>query len=414
MGWLLYIVIGGGLVYIAIYLYGQQKRIQLQTEMREMMTTFFTNIGHKLRTPLTLIGGPVTEVMRTEHLSDRGQELLGMVRRNSDNMLTLVNRMLDYDHNPDNYLVDDNVVMPNRDGHDSSNNPDGYNSHDSHDVVAASYATPTHPDVKLLVVEDTRDLRQFLFTILSSDYSVITAENGQEGLEKARSEMPDFIITDVMMPIMDGMTMVHELKQDKNTSHIPIVILSAKASMTDRVQGLREGVDDYITKPFSATYLKERVANIIARRRSLQQDVLVELSHQASKKEQGSQTEFKLNSPEIIDQDKVMMDKLMAYLEAHIDDSELKMDDMAQAVNLGRTVFYGKMKSIVGMAPVEFVRHIRMQRAEELIVKSKESLSQIAYAVGFTDPKYFSKCFKKETGMSPSEYRAKAKAGEGE
>ena len=87
---------------------------------------------------------------------------------------------------------------------------------------------------------------------------------------------------------------------------------------------------------------------------------------------------------------------------------------MAQAVNLGRTVFYGKMKSIVGMAPVEFVRHIRMQRAEELIAKSKESLSQIAYAVGFTDPKYFSKCFKKETGMSPSEYRAKAKAGEEE
>ena len=414
MGWLIYIIIGGGLVYIAIYLYGQQKRIQLQTEMREMMTTFFTNIGHKLRTPLTLIGGPVTEVMRTEHLSDRGQELLGMVRRNSENMLTLVNKMLDYDHNPDNYLVDDNVVMPNRDGHDSSNNPDNYNSHDSHDVVAAAYATPTHPDVKLLVVEDTRDLRQFLFTILSSDYSVITAENGQKGLEKARSEMPDFIITDVMMPIMDGMTMVHELKQDKDTSHIPIVILSAKASMTDRLQGLREGVDDYITKPFSATYLKERVANIIARRRSLQQDVLVELSHQASKTEQGSQTEFKLNSPEIIDQDKVMMDKLMAYLEAHIDDSELKMDDMAQAVNLGRTVFYGKMKSIVGMAPVEFVRHIRMQRAEELIAKSKESLSQIAYAVGFTDPKYFSKCFKKETGMSPSEYRAKAKAGEEE
>lgn len=275
--------------------------------------------------------------------------------------------------------------------------------------------TPTNSDVKLLVVEDTRDLRQFLFTILSSDYSVIAAENGQEGLEKARSEMPDFIITDVMMPVMDGMTMVHELKQDKNTSHIPIVILSAKASMTDRLQGLREGVDDYITKPFSATYLKERVANIIARRRSLQQDVLVELSQQGSKtKEERNRTEFKLSSPEIIDQDKVLMDKLMAFLEKHIGDSELKMDDIAQAVNLGRTAFYGKMKSIVGMPPVEFVRHIRLQRAEELITKSKDSFSQIAYAVGFTDPKYFSKCFRKETGMSPSEYRAKVKAGEKE
>ncbi len=400
MGWLLYIIIGGGLVFIAFYLYGQKKRIQMQTEMREMMTTFFTNIGHKLRTPLTLIGGPVTEVMKSEKLSDRGQELLSMVRRNSDNMLTLVNKMLDYDHNPDNYLVDDNVTK-----HINGN-----------DVPATEAGTtPTNSDVKLLVVEDTRDLRQFLFTILSSDYSVIAAENGQEGLEKARSEMPDFIITDVMMPVMDGMTMVHELKQDKNTSHIPIVILSAKASMTDRLQGLREGVDDYITKPFSATYLKERVANIIARRHSLQQDVLVELSQQGSKtKEERSRTEFKLSSPEIIDQDKVLMDKIMAFLEKHIGDSELKMDDIAQAVNLGRTAFYGKMKSIVGMPPVEFVRHIRLQRAEELITKSKDSFSQIAYAVGFTDPKYFSKCFRKETGMSPSEYRAKVKAGEKE
>ena len=105
-----------------------------------------------------------------------------------------------------------------------------------------------------------------------------------------------------------------------------------------------------------------------------------------------------------------MMDKLMNYLEQHIGNPDLKMEDMAAAVNLGRTVFYGKMRSIVGMAPVEFMRHIRMQRAEELIVNSKMGLSQVAYAVGFSDPKYFSKCFKKMVGMSPSEYRTKGGA----
>lgn len=408
MGWLLYIITGGIIVFIVMYIYAQRQRIKMQDELSEMRSTFFTNIGHKLRTPLTLIGGPVTEVLNGEKLSGKGHELLEMVKRNSENMLGLVNSMLNYENNPDNYLVDDSHIIngaspasPSSEGEVSA--PSGENL-----------------SIKLLVVEDNRDLRQFLFSILSSDYSVLTAENGQVGLEKARKEMPDFIISDVMMPVMDGLTMVHELKQDKNTSHIPIIILSAKASMKDRLQGLREGIDDYITKPFSATYLKERVANIITRRKSLQQEVLSQLSNQTDQANQTDQTnltdkslsnranqsqEFRLKSPEIIDEDKVMMEKLMAFLEEHIDDSSLKMEDMAQAVNLGRTVFYGKMKSIVGMAPIEFVRHVRLQRAEELVAKSKENFSQIAYAVGFADPKYFSKCFKKETGMSPSEYR---------
>ena len=193
--------------------------------------------------------------------------------------------------------------------------------------------------------------------------------------------------------------------------------------MSDRVQGLREGVDDYITKPFSATYLKERVENIIARRKTMQKEVLAQLSSasigtatdEQSGNSSNSHTEavkgegYHLSSPEIIDEDKVMMEKLMAYLEKNIDNSDLKMEDMAATLNLGRTVFYGKLRSIVGMTPMEFARHVRMQRAEELIAKSKMTFSQVAYAVGFTDPKYFSKCFKKETGFSPSEYRKKGK-----
>lgn len=382
MGWLLYIIIGGGIVFIFMYIYAQRQHIKMQAKLRDTLTTFFTNIGHKLRTPLTLIGGPVAEVIKEGNLSGKQQEMLDMVQRNSENMLSLVNSMLDYEHNPDNYLVDDKTVQ------------------ESAPVASAAAGEDWNgSDIKLLVVEDNRDLRRFLFTILSSNYSVLTAENGQEGLEKAQTEMPDFIISDVMMPVMDGLTMVHKLKQDKNTSHIPIIILSAKASMQDRLQGLHEGIDDYITKPFSATYLKERVANIIARKSSLQQEMLEQLSHSPEA------PDYHLSSPVIIDEDKAMMEKLMAFLEKNIDNSELKMEDMASFVNLGKTVFYGKMKSIVGMTPGDFLRHIRMQRAEELIVNSKQNFSQIAYAVGFTDPKYFSKCFKKETGMSPSEYR---------
>lgn len=427
MGWMTYIMSGGALIFIILYMYGQQQRIKMQSEMSDLRTTFFTNIGHKLRTPLTLIGGPVTEVMKNEHLSEKGHELLEMVRRNSENMLSMVNSMLSYNQDPDNYLVDDiNAPFAGTSEDDNLNDQDGVNPN-----------SPEHPDIKLLVVEDNRDLRRFLFSILSSVYSVITAENGKEGLEKASTELPDFIISDVMMPEMDGLTMVHKLKENKNTSHIPIIILSAKASLQDRLQGLREGVDDYITKPFSATYLKERVANIISRRRSFQQDMLSEYSALADgkKKEPQAQSEnevstpskedneqkneqktqqqpaeqYTLKTPEIIDEDKLMMEKLMAYLEENLDNSALRMEDLAAAVNLGRTVFYGKVKAIVGIPPNEFVRHIRLQRAEELVAKSKENFSQIAYAVGFSDPKYFSKCFKKETGLSPSEYREKSR-----
>ena len=236
-------------------------------------------------------------------------------------------------------------------------------------------------------------------------YPFIYVSAGQRGLQIAEAEMPDFIITDVMMPVMDGLTMVHRIKQNKDICHIPIIVLSAKASLDDRLQGLREGIDDYITKPFSATYLKLRVENIIGQRRMIQQNNVTQLDSAAA-------DTYRLESPQIVDADKEMMKRLMVYLEENIANPGLKIDDLAAAVNLGRSVFYGKMKSIVGMTPVDFVRHIRIQRAEELITKSDYSFSQIAYSIGFSDPKYFSKCFKKETGMTPSEYRDKADRGE--
>ena len=401
MGWCFYVIIGGALVFLAIYLINQRQRMKMQTEMGRMRAEFFTRISHQLRTPLTLIGGPVTEVLKSEKLSERGHGLLNMVRRNSQSMLALVDNMLHYDRDSDNYLVDD------------TNAPFALSNVEQSavtDNVEADHGQRT----TLLVVEDNADLRLFLSTILSHDYTVLTADNGLQGLETARKQLPDFIISDVMMPVMDGLAMVHELKQDATTSHIPIIILSAKASMQDRLQGLREGIDDYIPKPFSATYLRERVANIIARRHSLQKEALAQLTDRAAeaqeqtsqeKSEENTPTTYRLSAPEIIDADKVMMDKLMAFLEEHISDPALRMEDMAEEVNLSRTAFYSKMRSIVGMPPVEFVRHIRLQRAEQLVAQSKDSFSQIAYAVGFADPKYFSKCFRKATGMTPSEYR---------
>ncbi len=397
----LYVLLFCGAVWVAVYIYALRSKARIEREIGEVKTRFFTEISHKLRTPLTLIGGPVTEVLNAEKLTDTARRHLEMVQRNSKHMLELVNKMLRYNLNKGVYISDEAVPelasIAGMKPVEPSVADAPIADHDESDA-----AMPQHEKnkggVRLLIVEDNDDLRAFLMGILSSEYVVLQAENGRRGLEIAEREMPDFIITDVMMPEMDGLTMIHNIKQNNDICHIPIIVLSAKASLEDRLQGLSEGIDDYITKPFSALYLKSRVSNIIRQRRMLQQTYVEQITPEAP------QT-YKLEAPQIVDADKKMMEQLLEYLEEHIADPSLKIEDLAETVNLSRSVFYGKIKSIVGMTPIDFVRHIRMQRAEELIVKSDYTFSQISYKVGFADPKYFSKWFKKETGMTPSEYR---------
>lgn len=413
---LLYFLLFCGVIFVLIYIYTLRTKAAMERELSEMKTRFFTDISHKLRTPLTLIGGPVAEVLEAGGLSGTARNHLEMVQRNAARMLQLVNTMLKYAKEV--YINDGTNSGQGTALTEGARIEDGEVSDNTAasivtDAAAGAAVTPTEnkpkaeqdgksPAEKLLVVEDNRDLRAFLVSILCNDYNVLQADNGQQGLEIAEREMPDFIITDVMMPVMDGLTMVHRIKQNKDICHIPIIVLSAKASLEDRLQGLSEGIDDYITKPFSALYLKSRVSNIIRQRHLLQQNYVTQLKPE-------DRRTYKLESPQIVDTDNEMMKKLMDYLEKRIGDPTLKIEDLADAVHLGRSVFYGKIKSIVGMTPVDFVRHLRMQRAEELVANSSYPFSQIAYMVGFADPKYFGKCFKKETGMTPSEYREKAK-----
>ncbi len=373
-----------------------RRRMKVEREISEQKTKLYTDASHRLRTPLTLIGGPVTEVLQSGELSDEAREQLEMVQRNARNMLEMTNNMLS-GYMDNTFFVDDEHVPV-------------FGEADETLVRAVEGESPTTSDIRLLVVEDNDDLRQFLHSILSRDYSVITATNGKEGLEKAQTELPDFIITDVTMPVMDGMTMIHEIKQREDICHIPIIVLSAKASMDDKLRGLEMGIDDYITKPFSSVYLKNRVENIINQRRQLQQRIVAELSREQSTKEDAKE-EYRLSTPEIVDYDKQFMEKLMAYLEKHVSDSDLRIEDMASAVAMNRTTLFTKLKSITGMSPVDFVRHLRMQRAIEMVAKSEEPFAQIAYSIGFTDQRYFSRVFKKETGMTPSEYRQQAREG---
>lgn len=403
-----------------IYYYNRRQRENLNHDMSEMKNRFFSNASHKLRTPLSLIGGPIRQVLENDHsLSDDSRSLLLIVQRNAAEMLEMLNKMLKFDNNSNLYL-DEGSEKAFELTDDSSGNIDDSNARTYLEELGPVDSKDNGDKaITLLVVEDNADLRQFLYTILKPDYNVLLAENGKEGLIKARQQMPDFILTDVTMPVMDGITMVHYIKQNVNTAHIPIIVLSAKASEEDHLKGFEEGIDGYLTKPFSATYLKGRIEAVINQRHALQQDLLKQIQRSENANFQLAHAYPQTSSHTDDNMDKSVTktlsindattEKIVNYITSNISNPDMKIDDIAMAMGMSRSVLYGKIKNAVGMTPVDFVRHIRIMRATELLCQTDDTLSSIAYSVGFSDPKYFSKVFKKEMGIIPSEYRENAR-----
>lgn len=275
-----------------------------------------------------------------------------------------------------------------------------------HEGVEPQNANIDTEQVSILIVEDNPELRSFLKDILSGSYKIIEATNGEEGLKNALQYMPDFIISDVMMPVMDGLDMVKAIKEDRSICHIPIILLSAKSSLDDRISGLEQGIDDYITKPFSSTYLKTRIKFLLNQRKTLQEFYLKQWTEK-QKDNSISPANIEPAKPQIISFDDQFMQQVMEIMEKQMDNSEWTIDQFAQELGMGRTVFYQKLKSIIGLSPIDFVREMRIKRAMQLIESGEYNVSSIAYMTGFNDPKYFSKCFKKKYGVSPSEYGGK-------
>jgi len=259
----------------------------------------------------------------------------------------------------------------------------------------------TEEKLSILIVEDNDELRRFLRNILSHDYAVTEASNGQEGMEKVWTDLPpDIIISDIMMPVMDGLDMVAQIKDNKDTCHIPIILLSAKSALDDRIKGIEYGIDDYIIKPFSATYLKTRITSILKQRKLLQEKYMAAYTDKRS-----SNLDISPSEPHITPFDEIFLKNVVQFVEDNIDKAEITIDDFAGALMMSRTVFYRKLKSLVGLSPVDFMREIRLKRAAQLIDSGEYNFSQVAYMSGFNDPKYFAKCFKKQMGVTPSEYK---------
>jgi signal transduction histidine kinase/ligand-binding sensor domain-containing protein/DNA-binding response OmpR family regulator len=258
----------------------------------------------------------------------------------------------------------------------------------------------------LLFVEDNEELRSFLKIILADGFHIIEAGNGREGFEIARNQLPDIIITDLMMPQMDGLELARMLKEEVTTSHIPIVVLTAKTDLDTQIGALKTGADDFITKPFSSTYLRAKVESILHQRKKLQE---IFMSNLADFSTSIRDKTFEVNpvAPVIESYDDKLLKRLMEVMEQNIDNSELTVEALVTKIGIGRSVFFKKLKSLTGLAPIEFIREVRVKRAAQLIESGEYSISQVTYMVGCNDPRYFSRIFKHRFGLTPSEYKEK-------
>ena len=444
-----------GIVAFIFYNYNRNQHEKLNHEMSLMKNDFFSNASHKLRTPLTLIGGPLKEVLDNEHgLTRQGKEMITIALKNSHEMLEMINKMLRFEnnsnliHNSGSDFLDKPTEEDEIPGQVDDDNVARYladikkKEKETEENMTEEEIRAKEEDRKettVLVVEDNGDLRKFLYSILQNMYNVLLAENGKAGLLMARTEKPDFIITDVTMPVMDGITMIKEIKQDHDLVQIPIIILSAKASVEDRLKGFEMGVDAYMTKPFSTQYLLGRIDAVIKQRRALQKEMIEKLEQggnmaglknmqmipepkktlsqitseiaekereDAEKAKTLHESDFAFMASQI--NDKVTA-KILKYVTENMGNPDLKIDDIAEAMGMSRSVLYAKIKQSVSMTPIDFVRHIRIMRASELLQQTDDTLASISFEVGFSDPKYFSKVFKKEMGIVPSEYRERTK-----
>lgn len=247
----------------------------------------------------------------------------------------------------------------------------------------------------ILVVEDNVELRKYIFSILEKEFTVFTASHGEEALRVAVQIIPNLVVSDLMMPNMSGLQLTEKLKADEHTSHVPVILLTARNDEMSRLEGLTTGADDYLTKPFSKDELLIRIRNLIRQRKLLaerfRERILVPVT-----------------PAQEMSIDEKFLHRVRTIVEENMGDVSFSVEDLAEKANLNRTQLLRKLKGLTGLSPTDFVKDLRLKKAADMIRQRSDTISQIGYAVGFNDQSYFSKCFKKQFGVSPKEYSEKS------
>lgn len=266
--------------------------------------------------------------------------------------------------------------------------------------IHVSLDTATSSMQRILVVEDNADIRDYLSSILSDEYEVLTASNGEEGFSVAMNSVPDIIISDIMMPKMDGLEMCRKIKENINLSHIPVVLLTAKDSLSDKSEGYKVGADSYITKPFTSELIKARVANLIFSRAQIAHQYLKRLNNFSAPKVEENSGFSPL--------DNKFLSKLSSYIEDNMSSETLDINNMASYMNVSVSSLYRKLKSLTGVSANDYVRKIKLRKAAEMLSSGKFNVSETAWNIGISSFSYFRQIFKEEFGCTPSEFKKKS------
>ncbi len=372
---------------VGIYMYYLQ-RARIQDERMQMereQLDFYTQVSHELRTPLTLIQGPLDQLLRTNDFrtaSDNARELFTIVRRNTHHLTGLINKMLDAQTGGTVTDVNARIETQNLASPEPAEN------------VKPDEDAPT-----VLIVDDNADIRTYLRSILQSKYSVLEAEDGQRGLELAREQVPDLIVSDVMMLVMNGLEFCQQVKKDIMSSHIPVILLTARALEKHQIEGYESGADAYITKPFSPELLLARIDNLLQSRHQLK-----DLWGMKPATEPAA-APATVAAPAATPIEDAFISRFKKIVEERLSTSDLSIEDLAADMGLSRVQLYRKVKALTGSTPVDLLRKARLAQAQKLLQESTLSVSEVAYQVGFASPSYFTKCYKDEFGTVPGDAR---------
>lgn len=361
----------------------KEKLNKQRKQMADEKIAFFTNASHQLRTPLTLVSGPLSQLMKDDNYTDEQKLLLQVVSRNVGQLETLTADVLNFK---------DQVDVMNQASTDEASEKEL----SQHVLRDSRHQMLLQQDVEelstILVVDDNEDIRSYLRVLLAGQYYVIEASDGQNGLRLAKESVPDLIVSDVMMPVMDGLTFCSKIKEDEVTSHIPVILLTARSEESQRIEGYEHGADAYITKPFSDHLLLVRISNLLQARRQRKND---------EGKQMLSAEDIQTDEPG----ERMFLERFKKAAKSHIGDANLRMDDLGSELSLSKVQMYRKVKALTGKTPAEVLREMRMQKAYSLLKQTDKTISEVAAEVGFAIPGYFSACFKKQFGINPTELR---------
>ena len=361
----------------------KEKLNEQRKQMADDKIAFFTNVSHQLRTPLTLVSGPLNRLMQADNYTEEQKMLLQVVLRNVGQLETLTADVLNFKEQVDamNQASTDEACEKEL---------------SQHVLRDSRHQMLLQQDVEelstILIVDDNEDIRSYLRVLLAGLYYVIEASDGQNGLRLAKESVPDLIVSDVMMPVMDGLTFCSKIKEDEVTSHIPVILLTARSEESQRIEGYEHGADAYITKPFSDHLLLVRISNLLQARRQRKND---------EAKQMLSAEDIQTDEPG----ERMFLERFKKAAKSHIGDANLRMDDLGSELSLSKVQMYRKVKALTGKTPAEVLREMRMQKAYSLLKQTDKTISEVAAEVGFAIPGYFSACFKKQFGINPTELR---------